>query len=351
MTPEQAITNAQSGTLLPFYLLLGEERYLRTRVVEALRKGSGAGSIPGLNDDEFNAADASVSRVLGSAKTLPMMAKLRWVAVRDVERWDAKSGQSENQDGLEPLVAYLKDPAPTTLLVLSASKLAAKHALLVAAKARDAVVVCDAPPKHALPSWLAERASARQTRISRSAAELLVEVVGGELSVLDDVLERLSLFAGAGVTITEETIGEVIPIVRPATVWELLDAIGRGQTHLALEVLAKVFDPADRGIRLVGLVLWSTRQMLRYQAARRRGLSSPDAAKLAGVPGFKARELEQTTRELSSDELESWIIVLRDVDLALKGGSRRPARAVLESAVIQLCGAGGSAAVQRVPSP
>jgi DNA polymerase III subunit delta len=352
MTPDQAIAQAQSGTLLPVYLLLGEERYLRARVIETLRSCSGAGSIPGLNDDEFTAGDAPLGRVLGAARTSPMMAKLRWVAVRDIERWDSKSASSEGQaEGLDPLVAYLANPVPTTLLVLSATKLAAKNPVLVAARARGALVSCDLLSKQALPAWLAERAASRQAPLSRSAAELLVEVVGGELSALDDVLERLSLFAGAGAPITEETIAALIPIVRPATVWELLDAIGRRQTHRALELLAKVFDPADRGIRLVGLILWSTRQMLRYQGARQRGLAAPEAAKAAGVPPFKARELEQVSRALGPSELESWLITLRDVDLALKGGSRRPARAILESAVIQLCGAGVSSAVQRLASP
>src|SRR5688572_375921 len=37
MTPEQAIAEAKSGTLRPVYLVLGEERFHRQRVLAALR--------------------------------------------------------------------------------------------------------------------------------------------------------------------------------------------------------------------------------------------------------------------------------------------------------------------------
>jgi hypothetical protein len=36
-------------------------------------------------------------------------------------------------------------------------------------------------------------------------------------------------------------------------------------------------------------------------------------------------------------DIERWLETLATVDLALKGGSRLPARAVLETAILKLC--------------
>jgi len=103
------------------------------------------------------------------------------------------------------------------------------------------------------------------------------------------------------------------------------------------DALEGVYDPQDRGLRLLGVLAWSTRQLLRYEAAIRSGLAPPEAAQRAGAPPFTARELGDQLRRISRSELEGWLDVLAGVDVALKGGSKRPPKAVLEHTIIALC--------------
>jgi DNA polymerase-3 subunit delta len=98
-----------------------------------------------------------------------------------------------------------------------------------------------------------------------------------------------------------------------------------------------VYEPQDRGLRLLGVLAWQTRQLLKFEAALRTGLSPADAAKRAGAPPFKARDLSRQVKQIPRAQLEAWLPALSRVDLALKGGSQRPARAILEHALIELC--------------
>jgi hypothetical protein len=43
-------------------------------------------------------------------------------------------------------------------------------------------------------------------------------------------------------------------------------------------------------------------------------------------------------KQLGPDELSRWLLVLAEMDLALKGGSKRPPRAILEASLVALCG-------------
>jgi DNA polymerase III subunit delta len=346
MSPDAAIAEAQSGTVRPVYLLLGEERWLRTRVVAALRERVTAGGIRGFNEDEFIAGDASVGAVIAAARTLPMMAKLRWVMVRDLERWEGKASKDDEDDAetdsadsaaLDKIAQFASEPASSTVLVLSANKLNAKRRLVTLAKKQGFLVACEPLPRPELAAWLTQAAARRSGNLTHSAADLIAEVVGSDLATLDDVVERLTLFAN-GKPITEETVGELIPIVRPATVWELLDAIAVKNRGKVLTLLDRVYDPADRGLRLLGLLAWSARQILRFQAALGAGQSPGDAARAAGAPPFRARALQEQAQRFSKAALENWLVRLRDIDLALKGGSKRPGRAVLETALLDLCG-------------
>jgi DNA polymerase-3 subunit delta len=329
-------------------LLLGEERLLRQRVLQALRSAVTAGGIAGFNEDEFSAAEAPIGSILAAVRTLPMLAKRRWVMVRDLERWETKASKDEDEaspaqdspaaGALDRLAEYAAAPAESTVLVLFASQLNAKRRLVTLAKKQGFLVACDALTKSELPGWVQAAAERRGHAMSRGVAELLAEVLGPDLSSLEDAVERLSLFAGPGQPISEQTVTDLIPIVRPATVWELLDALGQRQRGQVLSLLDRVYDPQDRGLRLVGLLAWSARQMLRFEAALAAGASGAEAAKQAGIPPFRARAAEQQVRRFSRATLEQWLLRLRDVDLDLKGGSKRPPRATLESALIQLCG-------------
>jgi DNA polymerase III subunit delta len=49
VTPDEAIAQAKSGALLPVYLVCGEERVLRDRVVAALREAALAGGLAEFN--------------------------------------------------------------------------------------------------------------------------------------------------------------------------------------------------------------------------------------------------------------------------------------------------------------
>ncbi len=348
MSPEQAIASAGKGEVLPVYLLLGEERLLRDQVIDKLRGVVLEGAIAGLNDDDFQAGEVSVSAVIDAARTLPMMAKRRWVLVRQVERWEAKNKpaattktatkKSEGKaDALDELAQYAQAPADSSVLVLVANSLNGRRRLVSHAKKQGFLVSCDPLQKNELPAWVRQAAKRRGCSITPAAADLITEIAGPDLSSLQDTVERLSLFVGDGAEITEDSVSQLLTVVRPATVWELVDALGRRDTSKALALLGKVYDPQDRGLRLLGVIGWSTRQLLRFQAARAQGMDSGAAAKAAGAPPFKARNMEQQAKRIPAAVLEQWLVALRDVDLALKGGSKRPPRAILEAAVVELC--------------
>lgn len=326
------LERAQAQGPAPLYLVVGEERFLRKAFVDTLKRVALQGAIPGLNEDEWTAAEVDPKRVLSVAKTVPMLAQRRWICVTEIERWESKK-----DEGLALIERYADAPISSTVLVLCADKLHARHKLLTQAKKHGYYLACDPLDKRTIPGWLNQQAKQRGCSLDPEAASLIAEVVGTDLSVLNDLVERLCLYLGGSGTITEETVGSLIPVVRPSTVWELLEAVADRNIARALSSLAKVYDPSDRGLRLVSLLLWSTRQLVGFQAARSSGQSSADAAKAAGLPPFRAGKVESQLRKLQRSELERWFLVLRGVDLALKGGSKRPPLAILEAALLELC--------------
>jgi DNA polymerase-3 subunit delta len=341
MTPEQAVAEAKKGELRPLYLLSGEERFLSSLVFTELRRAVLAGMDLGLNEDQFDAGEVDAEAVISAARTLPMMAARRLVVVRNVERWEPKTDAKPDSKGraaaLDRMAEYAQNASPSTTVVLVAGKLDARRRFVLLAKKEGFVVDCEAPSRGALPGWLARRARERGKTLAPGVAELLADIAGPELSRLDDAVERLSLYVGDAAEIGEDVVAEAIVGVKPSSVWELVDAVGRRDLGASLAALARVYDPKDRGLPLLGTLAWSTRQLIKFQAAMARGASPPDAARHAGAAPFKAGELAQQVRQLGPSDLERFLLTLAELDLALKGGSKRPARALLEASLVTLC--------------
>ena len=337
MTPDALSRELAAGTIRPVYLVLGEERVLADRAVKALRTKVLEGAIADFNEDVVTAGEASVDRALSAARTVPMMAARRFVLVRSVERWEARDGEapSSSESPLDRLAAYAEAPSDTTCVVLVASKLDGRRRIVTQGKKAGFVVNCDALDDGALAMYIEAEVAARGSTIAPGVARLLAQIAGPELGYVTDAVERVTLYAGPGAAVTEDAISEVVVRVREASVFALVDAVGRRDRGRALAALADVFDPRDRGLPLLGLLAWSVRQLVKFEAATRGGARPEDAAKAAGAPPFKARELAAQIQKLPAAELERWLLLLADADLALKGSKRAPS-AVLETLVLAM---------------
>ncbi len=68
------------------------------------------------------------------------------------------------------------------------------------------------------------------------------------------------------------------------------------------------------------------------------GMGQDEAARVAGIyPPFRARELARKLKGFRPRELERWLLVLAETDVALKS-SRRPSDAILHDMLTRMCG-------------
>jgi DNA polymerase III subunit delta len=308
MTPEEAIKKAEHGDLLPVWLVVGD-------------------------------------KVLGATRTVPMMAKKRVVYVRGLERWDTNSAAADSGDAptaktlppLDRLAEYAKAPVDSTTLILVAQKLDGRRKLVALAKKQGFVVDCAQVDRQKLPGWIRARAKLKGHTLAPEVCDLIAEIAGPDLSYLDDVLERLSLYVGKEGPITQEAVAVNVTRVRLADTWNLVDAASTRDLGRVLSLLADVYDPRDRGLPLVGAIAWSLRQLLKLQSALDQGAGIDDAARRAGIfPTFRAREHARKLKAFKPRELERWLVIVQETDLALKS-SRRPADSILEDMFTRMC--------------
>lgn len=345
MTPSELARELDSGKIRPVYVIAGEERVLADRAVQKLRAVA-VDAAPDFNEERLSATEVKIGRVLDAARMLPMMAKRRVVIVRGLEAWDSKKDDagedsapeavsSRDLPPLDRLADYAANPVASTCLVLVAGKLDARRRLVTMAKKGGFFVGCDPLKDAELAEYAQEAATARGCKLPSNVADHIVAVIGSELALVLDAVERLALHAGAGATITEHDVSEIIVKLRENSVFSLIDAVASRNGKAALSLLDEVFDPRDRGLPLVALLASTIRRLALYDAGIRAGESREAAAKAAGSNPYFANKLDAQYRALRGVDFAQWLRLLAETDQALKG-SKRPPQSVLETLILAM---------------
>ena len=344
-SPQQVERLAKSGKLGPVYLVVGDERWLRDRAIDAVRVAALGNGVAAFNEDKFTAGEVPVSRIVAAARTVPMMAPKRYVLVRSLERWDKKTDEDEGDrddddtSPLDELNEYAKAPVDSTCMVLVATRSwTADAGSSAQARKQGFLVECEPLEPHELVEFVVHMAEERGHGIDQETAALVAELVGPELSPVVDAVERLSLFVGAGHAIDEDAVRQCVARIRTADTWGVVAAVQKRDVASALATLKEAYDPRDRGLPMLGAIAWSSRQLAQYKTALDDGAGAGEAARRAAAfSPQRARELGDRARALKPRDLERWLTVLAENRPRAEEGSKRAPDAVLEDMVTKLC--------------
>lgn len=327
MDARQIVSDAGSGRLPPIVLVVGSERLFVERAVTALRRACLGEDGQGFNEEIFEGRTASGSRIVDAARTLPMLGGRRFVLVRDVDAMPTPE--------LERIADAFDKPSDSACVVLTAAKLDGR--LRFAKRAKELGYWVDAAPlrPQELREFVGDEANRRQLAFQGSALAALIDAIGNDLSAIDDALERLSLYVGEGGKVGPDAVAACVSHVRVESIWKLVDAVGARDRRVALAASGSLLADGEPPLRVLAMIARQLRILSRMRDALNAGASVPDAARSAGAPPFKARELATAARRFDDAHLRRAFTLLAETDVALKG-SRRPPDTILQSAILEL---------------
>ncbi len=336
---------------LPVHLVVGADPILREDAVRALVHrlvGSGDHALM----VEEHAADGDppdLTAAIDAARTPPFLTDRRIVVIREVT--------AASVEVLEPLIAYLADPLPTTSLVLVAAEGGRTPKRLADAVSNAGERIDTSAPRtaRARDSWMADHLSHAPVRLDGPAQAQLDQHLGEDLGRLTTVLDALAAAYGVGARIGVEQLEPYLGAAGSVPPWELTDAIDRGDVAAALGTLRRLLGAGERH----PLVVMATLQSHYLRMARLDGAEVVDEAAAAGILGIKgstypAKKVLTQQRRLGHDGVVRAVTLLAEADLALRGAKGWPDGVVLDVLIARLCrltparsGAGATARKQR----
>jgi DNA polymerase III subunit delta len=342
-----------------FYLLHGNDEFTCREQLKKLRQQGDYG----YNNDTYTGGEVPLATITATCDTFPFLTDARLVVLEglpkkrkgeeshpepaeNVDAKDAaiavaapakpkkgkKSGksQAESRGGFEKgLAEYIpRLPETTTLIVLVDEELAASSPLLKAALEHGKVIQCTLPKGAALESWITKRAQSRGVKITSEAASLLANLIGNQLRLLANELEKLATYVGERAVIDVDDVRKLSAQVQEARIFDLTDALAQRNRKQALDLLHDLLADGEPPLKLISTITSQVRSLLLVKELADDGLRVQQIVAATGMAPFVAEKALRQIGKFSAPQLEGAYRQLLATDAALKRSRMTPEMAL-----------------------
>lgn len=309
---KQLVKDIKNKNLKPIYFLMGEESYYIDKISDYIEDTVLSEEERGFNQMILYGRDITVDDIVSNAKRYPMMSEYQVVIVKEAQ---------DLSRTIEKLVAYAKNPQPTTILVVNYKykKIDKRKALYKTLKKTGVVYESKKLYENQVADWIRRVLSPKGYTITPKSAQMLVEFLGTDLSKINNELEKLQIILPKESQITPEVIEENIGISKDYNNFELRKAIGDRNAVKAYQIVNYFAEnPKDNPMVVtVSLLFNFFSQLLHFHGLKDK--SPRNVASALGINPYFVNEYVAAARNYPMRKVSAVISTLRSFDVKSKG--------------------------------
>lgn len=306
----EAIRKIKKGTLLHVYYFFGVDNFIINEAHQVLEK-----KISPLITTEFDklviyANDKTITEILDAASAFPFGSVKKFIVVKESEKIKDKNG----------LAAFCRNPANfTTILFLHNGEIQNIEAEPYFSLYNSGFLFEGKELKGMhLIEWLTEFAASKNLQLSKENAQVLVDIVGENRSLLELQLEKFITFLSGEKEITIETIKTLSTELKEFNIFDLLNAIGKRDKSNALRIVISLFEKGNEPLSIVAMLNKYFTALLRINEMNDKKLDPFTKAKIIGTNQFYLKDYENARRKFSDSQLYYSIESILNADIKIK---------------------------------
>lgn len=322
-----------------FYIFHGEDDFSLGEQLAGLRGRLAAGdpAMADLNTIYLDGNRLTLGELRHACDAIPFMADRRLVIVHGLLGRLAPGrrarGRKPSEDEeptwkralTDDLAAYLPLLPPTTRLIfVEKQALLDTHPILKVASTEGqeqrAFVKLFQPPKDRdLPSWIQRRAKDKGGSLSREATQMLAALVGNDLRLLDQEIEKLLVYAKDR-QVTTEDVQTLVSRAREVSIFDLVDCVGRREADRALRLLHRLLDAGETPLYLLAMLARQFRILIQVSELRSQGLAPDEITNRLKLHPFVVEKGLAQAYNFDMGQLEAAHQRLVETDWSIKTG-------------------------------
>ncbi|AOH55777.1 DNA polymerase III subunit delta [Peribacillus muralis] len=310
----------KKGQFAPVYLLFGTEAYLINETKQLLIENVLHEDEMDFNFSQFDLEETPVETALEDVETLPFIGERRLVFMQNPFFLTAEKAKSRVEHDVKRLEAYLADPVPYSIVVLTApyEKLDERKKITKELKRKAVLVEAKKLGDHELKGWVRERVGS--VRIDEQAIELLLELAGTNLMMLTNELDKMLLYVEADKHITAEIVEKLVAKSLEQNIFTLVDHVLQRKMESAMTILHDLLRQNEEPIKILSVMAGQVRLMYQVKELSRQGYSQQKIAGQLKVHPFRVKLALEKTGKFQERELLGIMNDLAEADYKMKTG-------------------------------
>lgn len=345
LTREDLRNQLKARDIAPVYVLFGPELNLRDLAAKTITDYCFAdGELRDFNDSAFSLnSDGNLQRAFAAANQLPMMSARRVVRITDVRISASGHRDTITEDDEAMLLAYLKDPSPTSVVIFVADDLNGVRKMGKLLRAHAAAVEFKPLDDTEMTKWARDKFNRAEASVDEGTIQYLLALIGNDSARLGNEVEKLLTAALPGRVVTRELIDSLVPNSRELSNFGLTDTLVGKNKDRSLAILRKILDDGGEPLMILGLISYNFRRLLMAKDLMSKGSDRSQVTKILNLRYSDQENFIASARRADIETLRNAIELISKADLAIKtsigGGGPIGGRLQIEMLVAELASA------------
>lgn len=325
-------------TLLPVYLITGDELLLVQESVDAIRRKAA----------EQGFFERSVFHVEGrfdwqlfmdDSAALSLFAEKKLIELRFRKTGSVRTFKP-GKEATPHIETYLTHADESTLLILEMPRLdnaETKKKWYQLVEKTGAILPIWPVELNQFQTWIARRASQKGLRIEEEACQFIAEKVEGNLLAAAQEIDKLAFHSPNA----HISLGEVIDAVSESSryrAFDLSEACLKQDLKRALHIYHGLITEGAQLLPMLGLIHRTLQQVIKISRLRKSGLSPEQACYKCGVTLRNQQGLYLRYAQLLPSSIANELMLCAlQVDRAIKGNLKVPPEEPFKQLIIKMC--------------
>ncbi len=331
----------KSGEFARVYFIYGNEGYLKQHYASTICSKAVAKDFEDFNLKKLDGKDTSLNEIYDCVSSFPMMSDFTCTLVKDFPFTEYIGDRGKLDKEFESVITDIPE---TSILVfwMDTIEFDDKNTKwLKVVKIIDEIGVCariDKRTRSALEKLLVASAAKKDCTLSRENAGYIINLVGEDMSTLQNELNKVCAYAGGG-EINRNHIDKTVIISVEAKIFQLSRMIVKGEADKAFENLSNLFKLREEPVVILSVLSKAFVDMYRVKAIKETG--APYSRLADDFPGaykgktFILDNAANDGKNYSVTQLKEAMDLLSDADRRLKS-TGEDGKTVIEELILRL---------------
>ena len=309
----QVPAHIQKSSLLPLYLVAGDEPFQLQETLDRLRHWARE---QGFEERVVMTVDKQFdwNRLIDESASMSLFASRKIIELR-------LGSSKPGREGGKILQQYTAQLPEDTVLLISSARLDRSAQNTKWYKALDkagATIPVWPISYHELPDWVSQRFQQQGKSISAEAAQLIVTRVEGNLMAANQEISKLCLLVENNDIRTEDVMQAVVDSSR-YDVFELVATAYQGDVQRAVRMLHGLKNEGQEAIALYGAIMWEFRRLCKLSyLSGERGNPEPYFQQFQIWQADRKHAIKQVLKRHDSQSLYTLLADVIKIDQQLK---------------------------------